>query len=392
MLNNLSNLNIKGKTVIIRVDYNVPLDSDFKIVDDTRIIQSLPTILYCLKEEAKVILISHLGRPGGEDLRYSLRPIHEYLVKTLPSSRVHFFCDSIYNAKSFIDSCVKQGEICLLENIRFYPEEESCSEAFSHLLASLGDVFINDAFSVSHRKHASIYGVSKYLPSCAGFLLFNEVKHIDDFLNIAESPKMCIIGGAKVSTKLPLVKNLLDKVDIIVCGGGIGCYFAKVKYGFSSENLDESYFSEVRNVLQKAEEKGVNIIIPSDFCGLINNEISFFDVSDCDLEKKYIYDIGPETVKNICSEIKKCKTVLWNGPVGKFEEEPFEYGTKAIAETIVSSTADGFIKSIVGGGDTIAAINKFVGTQGISYASTSGGAFLEYLEGKSLPGIIAVSI
>lgn len=390
MLNDLSKAGLCNKTVLIRVDYNVPFENG-QISDDTRIIQSLPTILYCLKQGAKVVLISHFGRPGGIDKMYSLAPIAEYLSKILPSNKIHFFEETIYEAKQFISSCVKVGEICLLENIRFYPEEESCNEEFSKLLASLGNIFINDAFSVSHRKHASTYGVSKFIDSYAGLALANEVLEIDHFINGAKSPKMCIIGGAKVSTKLPLIKNLVDKVDIIVCGGGIGISFAKVKYNSNIKSVGDSYFEEAKIVIDKAAQVGTKLLIPYDFCGLIDNEVSFFDIHSELPKDVSIYDIGPESAQKICNEIFRCKTVLWNGPVGKFEEKSFATGTQKIAKAVASATADGSIKSIIGGGDTVAAVNKFGYSENISYISTSGGAFLEYLEGRELPGIKAVS-
>lgn len=390
MLNDLSKADFYNKTVLIRVDYNVPFENG-QISDDTRIIQSLPTILRCLKQGAKVVLISHFGRPGGIDKTYSISPIAEYLSKILPSNKIHFFGEAIYEAKQFIDSCVKAGEVCLLENIRFYPEEENCDEKFSKLLASLGDAFINDAFSVSHRKHASTYGIVNFIESYAGLALANEVSEIDHFLNEAKSPKMCIIGGAKVSTKLPLIKNLVDKVDVIVCGGGIGTAFAKVKYNTNIRGLGDDYCDEAKIVIDKATQLGTKLLIPHDFCGLIGDEVSFFDIHSELPKDVSVYDVGPEFTRDVCAEIVKCKTILWNGPVGKFEEKSFADGTQKIARAVANATADGSIKSIVGGGDTVAAVNKFGYSKNISYISTSGGAFLEYLEGKELPGIKAVS-
>ncbi len=391
MLNSLYSEDITGSKVIIRTDYNVPMNGA-EITDHSRILQSIPTIKFLLEKSNSVIIVSHLGRPGGIDKTCSLHPIAEYLMKALKGVRVHFFDESIYNAKPFIDDNVKPGDICILENIRFYPEEEACDVTFSKLLASFGDIFVNDAFSVSHRKHASVYGISQHLPSYAGFSLQREVEEIDNFLAGSESPKTCIIGGAKVSTKLPLIRNLLSKVDIMVCGGAIGASFAREKYRNNSQSYEKNQYSdEINYVLELTKEQNVDFVCPVDFAGLRDGKVVQLDTETDNFDNVFIYDIGPKSVKEIESKIFNSKTVLWNGPVGKFEDDDFAYGTKCIAEIVAEATNRGIVRSIVGGGDTFAAINKFMCTDRISYASTSGGAFLEYLEGKQLPGILAVS-
>lgn len=391
MLNSLHSTAITNSTVVVRTDYNVPMDG-IEIADHSRILQSLPTIKLLLEKSNTVVILSHLGRPGGIDKTCSLRPIADYLRKILPNIKVHFFEESIYNAKPFLEKNVKPGDICLLENIRFYPEEETCDPSFSKLLASLGDIFINDAFSVSHRKHASVYGISQHLPSYSGFSLQREVEEIDNFLAESESPKTCIIGGAKVSTKLPLIKNLISKVDIMVCGGAIGVSFAIEKYCKNRKFYNKNQYSdEINFALKFAEENGVDLICPVDFVGLLDEKIVHLDAETDNLEGAFIYDIGQKSVEEIKTKIFNSKTVLWNGPVGKFEDDDFAYGTKCIAEIVTDATSRGIVRSIVGGGDTFAAINKFMCADKVSYASTSGGAFLEYLEGKQLPGILAVS-
>lgn len=388
MLKEIKDLNICEKTVLVRVDYNVPMENG-TITDLSRITQSLETITYLLQNNAKVILLAHVGRPNGlKDEKYSLKPISEKMSEILPSTKVHFAGDCVGSLVEVAINCMKPGEIILLENLRFHKEEESCDIAFAKQLASLGDVFINDAFSVSHRKHTSVYVLPQLLPSAAGFALQKEINSIDSFLLNAEHPKTCIIGGAKVSTKLPLIKRLVNSVDHIILGGGVAVSFASIARRMNAIDPFNStnYAEEIKSLCNNEK-----IYIPRDFRGLEDNEVLTFDEYTC-TKNTLVLDIGPTSQSDINEIIKHSKSVLWNGPVGRFEDPRFEEGTKAIAKSIAMNTASDVIKSIIGGGDTIAAINKFGQKNCASYTSTAGGAFLEYLEGKSLPGIDVLTI
>jgi len=382
MLRNIKDIDVEGKRVVVRVDYNVPI-VDSEITDDSRIYQSLDTILYLLKKNAKIILISHLGRPNGKyDSNLSLNIVAEKISQILPSVKLEFIKGDIDdNTKIIIEnSC--ESKIFLLENVRFNPGEESGDEEFAKNIASLGDVFINDAFSVSHRDHASVSKLAKLLPSAAGFSLAKEAKSIQEFLDSAEHPKVCIIGGAKVSTKLPLIRNILDKVDKVVLGGGVGVSFAIVANGLNAIDPFKS-FSYANEILDLVNSD--KIYIPEDFCGVEDDKL--FIANKFNNIAGALYDIGPKSIEKIKGFISNAKTVLWNGPVGKFEDDRFTVGSLEIAKSIAINTAKNNIKSIIGGGDTIAAINSFKLNNCATYTSTSGGAFLEFLEGKKLPGL-----
>lgn len=382
MLRNIKDIDVEGKRVIVRVDYNVPI-VDSEITDDSRIYQSLDTILYLLKKNAKIILISHLGRPNGKyDSNLSLNIVAEKISQILPSVKLEFIKGDIDdNTKIIIEnSC--ESKIFLLENVRFNPGEESGDEEFAKNIASLGDVFINDAFSVSHRDHASVSKLAKLLPSAAGFSLAKEAKSIQEFLDSAEHPKVCIIGGAKVSTKLPLIKNILDKVDKVIVGGGVGVSFAIVANGLNAIDPFKSfsYANEILDLVNTGK-----IYIPEDFCGIEDGKL--FIASKSNNIPGMLFDIGPRSIETIKEFVCRSKTVLWNGPVGKFEDERFAIGSREIAKCIAVNTSENRVKSIIGGGDTVAAINSCKLSKCATYVSTSGGAFLEFLEGKKLPGL-----
>lgn len=390
MLRNIKDIDVSNKRVIVRVDFNVPVENG-KISDISRILQSLETILYLIKQNVKVVLISHFGRPGGgfnNDL--SLKIVANELAQLIPFVKIHFVDN--YEDNETAVNFAKPGEIVMLENLRFHPQEEACDASFAQQLASLGDVFINDAFSVSHRKHASVYALAQLLPSAAGFSLFNEVRTISDFLGSSVRPKTCIIGGAKVSTKLPLIRNILKKTDTVILGGGVAVSFAIVAHGLNVLDPFNSraYTNEIKDLIDIAQHDRKILYIPRDFCGLVNDQLTSFSV-ESEQENALALDIGENSASEIADIISCSKTVLWNGPVGRFEDNRFANGTRAIAKSIAINTSKNVIKSIIGGGDTIAAINRFGYEKNVSYCSTAGGAFLEYLEGKVLPGIEVLS-
>ena len=382
MLRHIKDVDIEGKRVIVRVDYNVPI-VDSKIIDDSRIYQSLDTILYLLQKKAKIILISHLGRPNGKyDANLSLSIVAEKVRQILPSVKLDFIKGEIDNNTKIIIENSKKSEIFLLENLRFDPREEAGDEEFAKNIASLGDVFINDAFSVSHRDHASVSKLAKLLPSAAGFNLAKEANSIQTFLDSAEHPKICIIGGAKVSTKLPLIKNILNGVDKVIVGGGVGVSFAIVANALNAIDPFKSfsYANEILDLVNTGK-----IYIPEDFCGIEDEKL--FIASKSNNLPGALFDIGPKSIEAIKGFIEESKTVLWNGPVGKFEDERFAVGSREIAKCIAVNTSENRIKSIIGGGDTVAAVNSCKLSKCATYMSTSGGAFLEFLEGKKLPGL-----
>ena len=384
MLRHIKDANVDEKRVLVRVDYNVPMDKGV-ITDESRISQSLDTILHLIKRRCKVILVSHAGRPGGRAMfEYSLKPMADKLANLLPSIKVHFVGDCIGNNVKVAIDCAEPGEIVLLENLRFDVREESCDPEFAKELASLADFYVNDAFSVSHRKHASVGALAELLPSAAGFSLCKEIDGIDDFLGMAVHPKTCIIGGAKVSTKLPLIRNILPKVDKLILGGGIAVSFAIVANNMEIMDPFKSY-EYAAEILELVKSK--KIYIARDFSGLLYDEEISFDVNTKN-KNTLALDLGPKSIADICDIISRSKTVLWNGPVGRFEDARFSRGTFEIAKHIASNTARNVIKSVVGGGDTVAALNQSgVGFRGASCVSTAGGAFLEYLEGRLLPGV-----
>ncbi|AJI53407.1 phosphoglycerate kinase [Francisella philomiragia] len=378
----LKDVDLKNKRVLVRVDFNVPV-KDGKVTSKVRIEAAIPTIQYILDQGGAVILMSHLGRPteGEYDSQFSLEPVAEALSQIIKKP-VRF-------AKDWLNGVdAKAGEIVMCDNVRFNKGEKKSDDELSKKIASLGDVFVMDAFATAHRAQASTYGVAKYVPvACAGLLLANEIKALEKALKAPKKPMAAIVGGSKVSTKLSVLHNLLDKVEILIVGGGIANTFIKAE-GFNIGNslYEEDLVGEAKDILAKAKELGVNIPVPVDV--RVAKEFSenavavvknVADVADDEM----ILDIGPKSERNIAELLKSANTILWNGPVGVFEFDNFAEGTKALSLAIAES--DAF--SVAGGGDTIAAIEKFDIKDKVSYISTAGGAFLEFLEGKKLPAV-----
>ncbi len=387
----VKDLSINGKKVFIRVDFNVPLDEDLKITDDTRIRSSLPTIKYILDKGGIPVIASHLGRPEGKvNPKMSLAPVAHRLTELL-HRKVIFAPDCVGDEVKKLAEGLKQGDILLLENTRFHPEEKNNDPNFSKELASLADFYVNDAFGSAHRAHASVAGIASYFdePAC-GFLMEKEIEYLEDTLKNPQRPLLAIIGGAKVSTKIGVIENLLNNVDNLVIGGGMCFTFYKAKGYNIGKSLCEDEFIDVAKelldntkiylpvdvLIAKALEQGSFIenvdasAIPDDYCGV---------------------DIGEKAKQDIAEFVKKAKTIVWNGPMGIFEIDDFSKGTRAVANAVADATSGGAI-SIVGGGDTVAALSKFDLRDKVSHASTGGGASLEYLEGKELPGIKSLKV
>jgi phosphoglycerate kinase len=386
----MDHIELKGKRVFIRVDFNVPQGDKGNITDDTRILLSLPTILFASDAGGKVILASHLGRPKGKrDPNFSLAPVAARLSQ-LVGKKVALAPDCIGEEVQKQIGQMKEGEIVLLENLRFHSEEEKNEEAFSRALASLCDVYVNDAFGAAHRAHASTEGMTRFVKIvAAGFLMMKEIESLEKALVSPQKPYVAILGGAKVSDKIGVIQNLLDKVSTLLIGGGMAYTFLKgegFQVGKSLVEEDQLGFS--RKLLEKAKEK-IKFLLPSDHIAAERMEIQAKreTVKNDKIPEGWVcLDIGPETVRTFSEEIKSAKTIVWNGPMGVFEMEPFSQGTFAIAKAIANSSAF----SIVGGGDSVSAVNKAGVADKISHISTGGGASLEFLEGKKLPGIEAL--
>jgi 3-phosphoglycerate kinase len=382
----IKDLDLKGKKVLMRVDFNVPLTPDLKVSDDTRIRAALPTIKYALQQQAKVILMSHLGRPKGkvvEELR--LTPVAERLSELL-GQEVKKVDDCIGEEVEKAVSELKEGEVLLLENVRFHPEEEKNDPEFANKLARLGDVFINDAFGSCHRAHASVVGVAEYLPAAAGFLLMKEIEYFEKILHNPEKPFYAILGGAKVSDKIGVIENLLNRADKIFIGGGMAYTFLKAKgIPVGNSKLEEDKIEVAKQLLVEADKRGRKIILPRDHVVVENidaeasTQVTGLEIPD----GKIAVDVGPKTVEIFKQELQDAKMIVWNGPLGIFEIDKFAHGTKQIAEFVVQLPA---IK-VAGGGDTAACLEKFGLSDKFDHVSTGGGASLEYLEGKTLPGI-----
>ncbi len=380
---------LTGKKVIMRVDFNVPLNKDFDITDDARIVGALPTIRYILEQKPKVlILMSHLGRPKGEVKKeFSLQPVATYLDKEL--NGITFLNDCVgADITSAVDSAA-DGSVVLLENLRFHKEETKNVPEFAKQLADLADVFVNDAFGTAHRAHASTEGVTQYIPAVAGFLLDKEIEFFEKALSAPERPFVAILGGAKVSDKITVIENLLDKVDTLLIGGGMAYTFLKAKgIEIGNSKLEEEGLEIAKTVIVKAEDKGVKLLLPEDH--VLANEFSEnaeSKESDINIEAGWMaLDIGPKTIASFQNILKSAKTVVWNGPLGVFEFEKFKKGSQDVAQTIADSDS----MSIIGGGDTASAIKVFNLEDKMSHISTGGGASLEYLEGKILPGVAAL--
>ena len=383
------NLNIKNQKVILRLDLNVPL-KDKIITDDTRITLSLPFINKLIEKKAKIIIISHLGRPKGiKDPSLSLLPIYKYLKKTLQTN-VYFFMGNFDNEVKEKFSHLKEGEVILIENIRYFKEETDNDENFSRKLASLGDIFINDAFSCSHRKQSSIHKITKFIDkSFAGPLLKKEIDAINLVIKNKKEPVTCIIGGSKISTKINLITSLTEKINnLIIVGAMANNFFIYKNLNVGKSLIESNTIEIIKKIYDKADKNNCKILIPEDCVVGTSFE---GEGKNKNLEKieenEIILDIGINTVKRVNQIINQSNTVLWNGPAGYFENKNFLNGTISIAETISKNTKEKSLISVLGGGDTLAAINKSKQKLSFSHLSTAGGAFLEYLEGKDLPGI-----
>lgn len=387
----LKDMDLKSKRVLVRVDFNVPIE-DGKITGDDRIRKSIPTINYLLENNAKVILMSHLGRPKGEYKKeFSLEPVAKRLSELLGVDVKFESEKNVVNEKVINDAKnLKDGEVMLLENLRFRKEEEKNDDAFSKELAELGEVFVNDAFGTAHRAHASNVGVTKYIPSAAGLLLEKEINYLEDALKNPERPFVAILGGAKVSDKILVIENLLDKVDSLVIVGAMANTFLKSQgLSIGKSLVEDDKLDLAREISVKAAEKNVNIVLPRDV--VVTKEISkdseFKIVRNDEVaEDEMIVDIGNETIDVIKGELEKAMTVVWNGPCGVFEIDNFAKGTVEVAKALANSKA----MTIVGGGDSVSAIEKSGVEDKITHISTGGGASLEMLEGKVLPGIDAI--
>ncbi len=396
-MSKFSNYNFSGQKALIRVDFNVPLNEKFEITDDTRMRAAVPTIKKILADGGMVILMSHLGRPKeGPTEKYSLKHLIAHLSELLGGATVLFANDCIGEQAYLTASMMRPGEVLLLENLRFYKEEEKGNEEFAEKLSKLGDVWVNDAFGTAHRAHASTAVIAKFFSTekrFFGLLMEGEVSSAEKVLHTAEKPFTAIIGGAKVSDKILIIENLLEKATDIIIGGGMAYTFMKARGGKIGNSLcEEDRLTTALEILEKAKAKNVSIHLPEDsviadkFDAEANTQVS---PSDAIPDGWMGLDIGPKAEGIFAEVIKKSKTILWNGPMGVFEMEKFQKGTKAVATAIAEATQAGSF-SLVGGGDSVSSVNKFGFTDKVSYVSTGGGAMLEYFEGKVLPGIAAV--
>lgn len=380
-----------GKRVLVRVDFNVPLNEQGTVADDSRIKAAIPTIDFLRKANAKVVLMSHLGRPKGPSEKLSLKPVAEKLSDLLKTS-VAFAKDCVGPEAEKVVNALKNGEVCLLENLRFHAEEEKNEKEFVKKLGALGDVYVNDAFGTAHRAHASTEGVSHIVkPALAGFLMEKEIQHLSQALDNPVRPFATIIGGAKVSSKIGVLENLLGKADVLVIGGAMAFTFLRAQGKQTGKSLvEEDKVDFCRQLLEKAKAKGVTIVLPLDVvCAKEIKEGTptvTVDVDNIPADQMGL-DVGPKTSELIDKELSKCKTILWNGPLGVFETKGFEKATYHVIDTLVKLTASG-VKTIVGGGDSVAALGaKGVDPDKLTHVSTGGGASLEFIEGLELPGV-----
>ena len=387
----VKDIDVKGKKVLVRCDFNVPLDAEFNITDETRINAALPTIQYLLENGAAVILCSHLGRPkGGFEAKYSLAPVAASLSQKL-GFEVKLAKDVVGPDAKALAAAVKPGEAVLLENVRFMPGEEKNDPELSKELASMADIYVSDAFGTVHRAHSSTAGVAAYLPAVAGFLIGKELDFLGGAISNPARPFVAILGGAKVKDKIGVITNLLDKVDSLLIGGGMAYTFIKAQGGkIGGSLLDEERLGLANELLEKAKAKGVKLLLPVD--NLAGDAFS----NDCNIKLVDSYDIpdgfqgmdiGPKSIELFAAEIAKAKTVVWNGPMGVFEMPNFAEGTLAIAKAMAASDAI----TIIGGGDAAAAVTQMGLADKMSHISTGGGASLEFLEGKELPGVAALN-
>jgi phosphoglycerate kinase len=394
MFRTLDQVDVRGKRVLVRVDLNVPVENG-KITDTTRIERVASTIREIADKGGKVILLSHFGRPKGRDPTQSLKLVVPALVDVLDRP-VAFVEDCVGERAAAAVNAMKPGDILCLENTRFHPGEERNDPAFVAQLAELGDVFVNDAFSAAHRAHASVEGIARRLPSYAGRSMQDELEALTNVLHTPMRPLAAIVGGAKISTKLDLLGNLLANVDILIIGGGMANTFLAARGHSVGKSLCEhDLLPTARDILDKAAAKGREIVLPVDAVvakTFAANAPSRVVAVDAVAEDEMILDIGPRSIEHVCSVLARLKTLVWNGPFGAFELEPFDIGTVEIAEAAAELTAAGKIVTVAGGGDTVAALNAAGAADRFTYVSTAGGAFLEWLEGKTLPGVEVLKI
>ncbi|CAM1345850.1 phosphoglycerate kinase [Tenacibaculum crassostreae] len=390
----LNDFNFKNKKALIRVDFNVPLNDEFQVTDDTRIQAAKPTIIKILEDGGSCVLMSHLGRPKGKEDQFSLRHIADKVSEVI-GVQVKFVNDCIGEEVAEAVDNLKAGEILLLENLRFYEEEKNGDVAFAEQLSQWGDVYVNDAFGTAHREHASTAIIAQFFPEnkCFGSLLATEIESIDKVLNNSEKPVTAILGGAKVSSKIGIVENIIEKVDHIIIGGGMTFTFIKALGGTIGNSLvEDDKLQLALDILKLAEEKDTKIHLPVDalIADAFSNDANTQTVDTYEIPDGWMgLDVGPETSDNFAQVIAESKTILWNGPLGVFELENFSKGTIELGNAITEATANGAF-SLVGGGDSVAAVKQFGFGEKVSYVSTGGGAMLEMLEGKTLPGIEAV--
>lgn len=389
-------LNFSGKRALVRVDFNVPLDENYNITDDSRITAALPTLKKILNDGGSVILMSHLGRPKeGPTEKYSLKHLVNHLSSLL-NTTVKFAADCIGEDAKALSAGLLSGEVLLLENLRFYKEEEKGNREFAEKLAQLGDVYVNDAFGTAHRAHASTAIIAEFFPTAKyfGYVMANEVANAEKVMHNAQKPFTAIMGGAKVSDKLLIIENLMDKVDNMIIGGGMAYTFFKAQGMDIGNSLCEAdRLQTCLDILAKAKEKGVNLYLPADsiIADKFANDAATQTAANESIPSGWMgLDIGPDAAAKFAEVIANSKTVLWNGPMGVFEMSSFENGTKTVANAVAKATDNGAF-TLIGGGDSAAAINKFNLADNVSYVSTGGGALLEYFEGKQLPGIAAIN-
>jgi phosphoglycerate kinase len=399
----VDDINFSGKRALIRVDFNVPLDKQYQVTDDARIRAAVPTIKKILNDGGSVVLMSHLGRPlkklkedGSVDYdRYTLKNTLA-VTSALLGINVKFGGDCIGSEALNMANNLKAGEVLLLENLRFYKEEEKGDEAFAEKLSKLGNVWVNDAFGTAHRAHASTAVIAKFFSNakCFGYVMAKEIANAEKVMKQAEYPFTAIIGGAKVSDKLLILENLIDRVDNLIIGGGMAYTFLKAMgYEIGSSLCEDDRIELCKELLKKAEAKGVKMLLPEDsvVADAFSNEANYKICSNKNIEKGWMgLDIGTEAAATFAKVIEQSKTILWNGPMGVFEMSHFENGTKTVAVAVANATKNGAF-SLIGGGDSAAAVAKFGFEDKVSYVSTGGGALLEYFEGKELPGIAAVN-
>jgi phosphoglycerate kinase len=390
----LDALKPEGRTVLVRLDLNVPM-KDGEVADATRIERSMPTVRELIEKKAKVIILAHLGRPKGKrEPSMSLEPLVGPIREALDGKEVGFVEDGAGEAARQAAQRLHPGEVVLLENLRFHPGEEKNDSALSDELARLGEIYVNDAFSCSHRAHASVVGLAERLSAYAGRLMQAELEALENALGNPKRPVAALVGGAKVSTKLDLLGNLIEKADVLVLGGGMANTFLLARGTPIGRSLCErEMLDTAREIMGKAESKDCEILLPGDARvakefkeGAASREIAVGEVAEDDM----ILDIGPATAKEISDRLADCRTVVWNGPLGAFEIRPFDAGTGAVAKEVARLTRSGRLLSVAGGGDTLSALRRASVLDQLSYASTAGGAFLEWLEGKELPGVAAL--